>query len=144
MLTRAGRGASFPQREESAVFPERHAHARFSLRPEAAPAGAITLAAMVATVATVLLVERLSGIEPVLARVLSILMLVFAPAMLAAIYSLFFEKSRAYAVLDFLIAGIVLGKEPATWYWLKMYVPFVIALTVFCLIVRLLSKKFRE
>jgi hypothetical protein len=77
-------------------------------------------------------------------RPLSIVVLFFAPALLGAIYSLVFEKSKVYSSVDLALAGIVLRMLPFTWYWMALYLPFACAFTVFCAVVRLLGYRRKQ
>jgi hypothetical protein len=114
---------------------------RRSLRLSDAPVGAAALGSIVSAVLMIPVSSSFVGRETPLIRVLSIVILLFAPAILGAIYSLFFEKSKVYGSLDLLLAGIALALQPVAWVWLTMYFPFVLAFTVFCAIVRLMPQK---
>ena len=99
---------------------------------------------MMAIVSVVLITAAASHSDDerkVIGRMLSTLVLVFAPALLAALYSLFFEKSKVYGSVDLLLACIVLLKLPVTWYWLEIYWPAVCGFTLFCGAVRVLEQR---
>ncbi len=70
---------------------------------------------------------------------LSMVVLLFAPAMLGAIYSLIFEKSKVYSCFDLALASSWLRLLPFTRYWIGMYLPFACAFAAFCAVVRLLQ-----
>jgi hypothetical protein len=119
-------------------------HDRFSLQPRHAPSGAVTLVLIVSCAVMVPIAEHFASRGTVLSRVLSIVVLVLAPSILSGLYSLFFERSKVYGSLDLLLAGIVLAKQPSTWYWLKVYLPFACAFTVFCVVVLVLERRGRR
>jgi hypothetical protein len=77
-------------------------------------------------------------------RALSIVVLFFAPALLGAIYSLVFEKSKVYSVIDLALAGIALRMLPFAWYWMGLYLPFACAFAAFCAVVRLLENRLKR
>ena len=66
---------------------------------------------------------------------LSILLLLFPPAILSAVYSLFFEKSKLYGGLNVLLIGILVLLQPPAWHWLSFYLPIVCVFTIFCAVV---------
>jgi len=68
-------------------------------------------------------------------------MFVFPPAILGAVYSLFFEASKLYGALALLLAGIVLLVQPLTWDWFGIYLPFACAFTALCAVVRVLERR---
>ena len=136
MSTRANRGESLPQGSENGFVVQRfNRNNRFSLRPGGAPIGAATLASIASGILIIMVVESLGGNRTAVNRALSIVILLFAPAMLGAIYSVFFEKSKLYGCFGLVLSGAVLRMLPFTWYWLDMYVPFACAFTAFCAIV---------
>jgi hypothetical protein len=102
--------------------------------------GAAALGSIVSAVLMILVSSSFVGTGTPLSRALSIVILLFAPAILGAIYSLFFEKSKLYGGLDLVLAGFVLLVQPFTWVWVSMYFPFALAFTVFCAIVRLIAQ----
>ncbi len=141
MLTKA-RGESLarePVEEDSAA--SRHFRDRISSRSRDARAGTIALIAIVAAVLLMSLQEYFGSERTVPARILSILVAVLAPAILAALYSLFFERSKLYGCIDLLLAVILFFKQPFTWYWVEMYWPVVCAFTLFCAAVRVLEQR---
>ena len=105
---------------------------RLSLRFLDAPAGAISLFFIVFGVMVLPLAATFGGTGPSVRIVLSILFFLFPPAILSAVYSLFFEKSKLHGGLDVLLATIVLVAQPLAWYWLSLYLPTACAFTVFC------------
>ena len=136
MLTKARRGQSFPR---SLVTPTFNSNKRLSLRLRDAPIGVTALGSIVSGVLT-MRVAQLFGAQPMpVSRALSIVALFFAPAVLGAIYSLVFEKSKVYSSIDLALAGIALRMLPFAWYWMGLYFPFVCAFTTFCAVVRLLE-----
>ena len=141
MLTNADRGRPVVHKrtEDAFIAATRTSPDRFSLRLQAAPAGVITLVAMVSGLLLIPIGAHF-GKGSVLSRVLSIVVFVFAPAILGALYSLFFEESKLYGCVDLLLAGVVLLKQPFTWFWVEIYVPFACAFTILCVIVRLLKR----
>jgi hypothetical protein len=114
---------------------------RLSWHLRDAPVGAAALGSIIFGVLMIPIGSSFVGRGTPLTRVLSIVILLFAPAILGAIYSLFFEKSKVYGGLDFFLAGIVLLVQPFAWVWLSMYFPFALAFTVFCAIVRLMPSR---
>jgi hypothetical protein len=145
MLTRNGRGNPLPQKPiEDAFARTRDTHDRFSLRPRDAIAGSVTLIAVVLGVLIIREAVYFGEERTVLSRMLSITIFVFAPAILTALYSLFFEKSKVYGGVDLLLAGVVLLKLPFTWYWLEMYWPVACGFTLFCAAVRMFDHRWRE
>jgi hypothetical protein len=142
MLTRT-RPAESGSRKANNSFDARKNHPSDlrSLRLRDAPVGAAALGSIVSAVLMILVGSSLVGTGTPLSRALSIVILLFAPAILGAIYSLFFEKSKLYGGLDLLLAGFALLIQPFTWVWLSMYLPFALAFTVFCAIVRLIAQR---
>jgi hypothetical protein len=94
---------------------------------------------MVAGVLTIRVAELFAAQGIPVGRALSIVVLFFAPAVLGAIYSLVFEKSKVYSSIDLALAGIVLGMLRFAWYWMGLYFPFACAFTAFCAVVRWLE-----
>jgi len=138
MLTKARRGQSLPR---SLVAPIFNRNKRLSLRLRDAPIGVAALGSIVSGALTIRLAE-LFGAQPIpVSRVLSIVVLFLAPALLGAIYSLVFEESKVYSTIDLALAGIVLRMLPFTWYWMGLYLPFACAFTAFCAVVRLLEQR---
>jgi hypothetical protein len=111
-----------------------------SLRLRDAPVGAAALGSIVSAVLVILVGSSFRTGIP-LSKALSVIILLFSPAILGAIYSLFFEQSKLYGVLGLLLAGFVLLIRPFTWVWLSLYFPFAFAFTVFCAIVRLIAQR---
>ena len=145
MSTRAGRRE--PQRHrpvEDGSAPTRDARQVFSLRPRDALAGAIALMAIASGALIIAGESRLGDDRTLFSRMLSTLVLVFAPSILAAVYSLFFEKSKIYGSLDLLLAGIVILKMPFAWFWLRLYWPVACVFTLFCAAVRLLDLRLMD
>jgi hypothetical protein len=145
MSTRASRGEPLPQDPiEDDFATTRDAHDRLSLRPRDALAGAI---AMIAIASGVLIIAGMShsGDErTVVSRMLSTVVLLFAPSILAALYSIFFERSKIYGIVDLLLSGLVILKLPFTWYWLRLYLPVACAFAVLCAAVWALEQRGRQ
>jgi len=114
---------------------------RLSLQLRDAPIGVAALGSIVSGVLTFRAVELFGAQRIPVSRGLSIVVLLFAPALLGAIYSLVFEKSKVYSSVDLALAGIVLRMLPFTWYWMGLYLPFACAFTAFCAVVRLLDHR---
>jgi hypothetical protein len=112
---------------------------RLSLRLRDAPMGVAALGSIVAGVLTLRFAEMFETQRLPLSQALSIVVFFFAPALLGAIYSLFFEESKIYGMIDLVLAGIVLRMLPFTWYWIGLYFPYACALAAFCAVVRLLE-----
>ena len=92
-----------------------------SLRFRDARLGAIGLLLIVLGVMLFRLAASFGGTGPSLRRALStlsILLLLFPPATLSAVYSLFFEKSKFYGALNVLLISIVVLLQPMAWHWL--------------------------
>jgi hypothetical protein len=106
-----------------------------------APIGVAALGSIVSGVLTIRAAELFGAQRIPVSRMLSIVVLFIAPALLGAIYSLVFEKSKVYSSIDLALAGIVLRMLPFTWYWMGMYLPFACAFTAFCAVVRLLEHR---
>ena len=141
MLTKAGHGRSLPRAFVPRIFNRNY---RLSLRLRHAPMGAAALGSIIVGVLTSRVAEAFGGQGTPATRVLSIFVLFFAPAMLAAIYSLVFEKSKVYGSVSLALAGIALRLMPFTWYWLGMYLPFACAFTAFCAVVRCLEHRHKR
>jgi len=114
---------------------------RLSLRLRDAPMGVAALGSIVSGILTIRVAELFGAQRITVSLALSIVVLFFAPALLGAIYSLVFEKSKVYSSVDLALAGIVLRMLPFTWYWMGMYLPFACAFTAFCAVVRLLAHR---
>jgi hypothetical protein len=71
----------------------------------------------------------------------SILILLFPPATLSAVYSLFFEKSKFYGALTAFLISIVVWLQPLAWRWLSLYLPIVCVFTIFCGVVWALKRR---
>jgi hypothetical protein len=71
--------------------------------------------------------------------VLSILFFLFPPAILSAVYSLFFEKSKFYGSLNVFLVSIVVLLQPLAWHWLSLYLPIVCVFAIFCAVLWALS-----
>jgi hypothetical protein len=142
MLTRTRDAESPPRKVSNGVDARKNdtSDRRF-LRLRDAPIGVAALGAIVSGVLMIPLGSSFGGKGTPFSRVLSIVILLFAPAILGAIYSLFFEKSKVYGGLDLLLAGIALLVQPFTCAWLSMYFPFALAFTIWCAIVRLMAKR---
>ena len=138
MLTRVRRGQSLPR---SLIAPIFNSNNRLSLRLRDAPIGVAALGSIVSGILTIRVAELFGAQRITLSLALSIVVLFFAPALLGAIYSLVFEKSKVYSSIDLALAGIVLRMLPFTWYWMGMYLPFACAFTAFCAVVRLLEHR---
>lgn len=145
MSTRASRGERLPHDPiEDDFATTRDARDRLSLRPRDALAGAIALMAVASGVLIIAGESRSGDERTVVSRILSTVVLLFAPSILAALYSIFFERSKVYGIVDMLFAGFVILKLPFTWYWLKLYLPVACAFTVFCAVVRALEQRGRQ
>jgi hypothetical protein len=115
-----------------------------SMRFRDAPLGAISSLLIVLGVILFPLAGSFGGTAPSLRRVLSVfsvLFLLFPPAILSAVYSLFFEKSKFYGGLNVLLVSIVVFLQPLAWHWLSLYLPIVCAFTIFCAVVRALRRR---
>ena len=142
MLTRSGHGESLSRKAEDRfvrrIFTSNN---RLSLRLCDAPIGAAALASIISGVLMIPVAESFGGLRTAAGRALSIVILLFAPAILGAIYSLAFEKSKVYGSLDLALAGIALRVLPFTWYWLSRFLPFACAFTAFCAVVRWFERR---
>lgn len=101
-----------------------------------APLGAVSL---VLTVLSMLLFRL--GVGLIGAKAVGMLFLLLPPAVLSAVYSLFFEVSKLYGCLALLLASVILVTQPFTWYWLKSYFPVGVAFILFCGVVWILKCK---
>ena len=138
MLTKVRRGQSLPR---SLIAPIFNSNNRLSLRLRDAPIGVAALGSIVSGILTIRVAELFGAQRITVSLALSIVVLFFAPALLGAIYSLVFEKSKVYGSIDLALAGIVLRMLPFTWYWMGVYLPFACAFTAFCAVVRLLEHR---
>ncbi len=144
MLTKAGGERFAQERGEKNFASTRRLRDWISSRPRDAIAGTIALLAIVAAVLLLALQEYFGDERTVLARMLSIVAFVIAPALLAALYSVFFERSKVYGGVDLLLAVILFLKQPFTWYWVETYWPIVCAFTLFCAAVRVLEQRVKR
>ena len=116
-----------------------------SMRFRDAPLGAIGLLLIVLGVMLFPLAASFAGTAPSSLRkvlsVLSVLFLLFPPAILSAVYSLFFEKSKFYGVLNVLLVSIVVLLQPLAWHWLGLYLPIACVFTIFCAVVWVLKSR---
>jgi hypothetical protein len=114
-----------------------------SLRFRDAPLGAIGLLLIVLGVMLFPLAASFGGTAPSSLRrvlsVLSILFLLFPPATLSAVYSLFFEKSKFYGGLSVLLVSTIVLLQPLARHWLSLYLPIVCVFTIFCAVVWVLK-----
>jgi hypothetical protein len=141
MLTRSGHGESFSRKAGHGFVVRICTSDRLSLRLRDAPLGAVALVSIVSGVLLIPVAASFLGKGTPLSRALTIVILLFAPAILGAVYSLFFEKSKVYGSVDLLLAGTAILVHPFTWHWLGMYVPFASAFTVFCAAVLILEHR---
>jgi hypothetical protein len=114
-----------------------------ALRFRDAPLGTIGLLLTVLGVLLFPMAGSFGGTAPSIRRVLSmlsILLLLFPPAILSAVYSLFFEKSKFCGGLNVFLASIVVLLQPHAWHWLSLYLPIVCVFTIFCAVVSLLER----
>ncbi len=114
-----------------------------SLRFRDALVGIISLALIGFAVLLFPLAASLGAVELSIRRVFSILFFFFPPAILGALYSLFFEKSKLYGCLSIFLASIVLLVQPLVRHWLSLYLPVGIAFTVFCALVWALERRLK-
>jgi hypothetical protein len=70
----------------------------------------------------------------------TILFLLFSPAILIAVYSLFFEQSKFYGTLGFLLIGVAVLIQPLAWYWAKLYVPEAVAFVALSIVIWALGR----
>jgi hypothetical protein len=106
----------------------------FSLRLRDAWMGAIGIVLIVLGIVLTLLVASFR-IMPT-----TILFLLFSPAILIAVYSLFFEQSKLYGTLGLLLIGVAVSIQPIAGYWAKLYVPEAVAFVAFCLVIWALER----
>lgn len=140
MLIDARRRQSLTRKtEQSFVARVFKSNNQLSLRLRAAPIGAAALGSIVSGVLMIRADESFGGQRTAANLALSIVVLLFAPAMLGAIYSLILEKSKVYSCFNLALAATWLRLLPFTWYWIGMYLPFVCAFAAFCAFVRLLE-----
>jgi hypothetical protein len=140
MLTNARRSQSLPRNTEQSFVARRlRSNNRLSLRPCDAPIGAAALGSIASGVLMIHVAESFGGQRRVANVALSMVVLLFAPAMLGAIYSLIFEKSKVYSCFDLALAATWLRLLPFTRYWIGMYLPFACAFAAFCAVVRWLQ-----
>jgi len=112
-----------------------------SLRFRDAPLGAISLLLVVLGVILLPIATSFGGAELSIRTAFSILLFLFPPAILSAVYTLFFEKSKLCGSLSVLLATIVLWVQPLAWHWLNLYLPIGCAFTIFCAVVRALKDR---
>ena len=115
-----------------------------SLRFRDAPLGMIGLFLIALGVMFFPLAGSFGGTVPSLRRVpsvLSILFLLFPPAILSSVYSLFFEKSKFYGGLNVLLVSIIVLLQPLAWHSLKLYLPIACVFTIFCAVVWALKRR---
>lgn len=142
MWTKSSQSESLPPDPiEDAFERARNTHDRLSFRPREAVAGFVALMAIVFGVLLITLRSYVSDQRTALPRMLSAVVLVFGPAILAAIGSLIFERSKVFGCAALLLAGLVLLKYPFTWYWLRIYWPVACAFTLFCAAARILERR---
>src|ERR1700730_13098814 len=141
MLTRSGHGESFSRKAGHGFVARICTSDRLSLRLRDAPMGAAALASVVSGFLLIPVAAAFHGKGTSLGRALMIVILLFAPAILGAVYSLFFERSKVYGSVDLLLGGITILVQPFTWHWLALYLPIVSAFTVFCAVVRMLEHR---
>lgn len=140
MLTRGGCRDSLAGKSEDSLVAHTFDRNRWlSLQPRDAPIGTVVLALIVAGVLMIRITESFGRQRTPTGRMLSVVILFFAPAILGGVYSLFFEKSKVYGILDLVLAGIALWLLPFTWVWLNTYLPFACILAAFCALVRVLE-----
>lgn len=114
-----------------------------SLRFRDAPLGTIGLLLIVLGVMLFPLAASFGGTAPLRRglSMLSILLLLFPPAILSAVYSLFFEKSKFCGGLNVLLVSIVVLLQPLAWHWLSLYLPIACVFTMFCAVVWVLKRR---
>ena len=109
-----------------------------SLRFRDARLGAIGLLVIVFGVMLFPLASSFGEMTPPFRRVLSlffIIVLLFPPAILSAVYSLFFEKSKFYGGLNVLLVSIIVLLQPLAWRWLRFYLPIACIFTILCAVI---------
>jgi hypothetical protein len=109
---------------------------RFSLRLRDASMGAIGILLIVLGIILVPLAASF-GMMPII-----MLFALFSPAVLIAIYSLFFEQSKIYGVLGLFLTGVAVLIQPLASYWAELCAPEMVAFVAFCTLLSLL-KRFR-
>jgi VIT1/CCC1 family predicted Fe2+/Mn2+ transporter len=114
---------------------------RLSLRFRDAQLGAISSLLIAFGVMLFPLATALGEIEASLRHVVSIVLFLFPPAILGAVYSLFFEKSKFYGGLSILLTTIALLVKPLAWHWLHPYLPIGCVFIIFCAIVWVLNSR---
>jgi hypothetical protein len=119
----------------------RHTTDRPSLRLRDALIGAVALVSILSAILVIPVAASFGWKGTPVSRALAIAMFVFPPAMLGAVYSLFFEASKLYGALALLLAGIALVLQPLTWDWLEICLPFACAFTALCAVVRVLERR---
>ena len=112
-----------------------------SLRFRNARLGAISSLLIVLGVMLFPVATAFGGIDASLRRVLFIVLFLFPPAILSAVYSLFFEKSKLYGGLSILLTTIALLVQPLAWYWLYPYLPIGCVFIIFCAVVWVLKSR---
>jgi hypothetical protein len=112
-----------------------------SLRFRNAPLGAISSLLIMLGLILFPLATSFGGAESSIRKAFSILLFLFPPAILSAVYSLFFEKSKLYGSLSVLLAAIVLLVQPLAWHVPDLYLPIGCAFTIFCAVVRALKRR---
>ena len=70
-----------------------------------------------------------------------ILLIVFPSAIFSALYSLFFERSKFYAMVTCVLATMAFLIQPFTWYFAKLYLPLVAVFCLFCTALWLLKSR---
>jgi hypothetical protein len=141
MLTKSEHGESLPQKTGNGFVARMCTRDRLSLRLRDARIGVAALVSIVLGVLLIPVAASSGGKGTPLSRALTVVILLFAPAILSAVYSLFFEKSKVYGSVDLLLAGIVILVKPFTWYWLDIYLPFAFFFTIFCAVLRVLEDR---
>ncbi len=68
------------------------------------------------------------------------LFLLFSPATLIAVYSIFFEQSKLYGTLGVVLIAIAVVMQPLAWYWAKVFLPEAVVFVAFCLVVSVLKR----
>jgi hypothetical protein len=144
MLTRSVRGDSTTRQIRNNFFTRIFSDHRLSLRPDDAAIGFAALGFIVLVVLMISVAESFLGQRTAAPRVLLVLILLFAPATLGAVYSLAFEKSKVYGSVDLTLACVLLRMLPFAWYWNRMYGPITCAFTAFCGLIRFLQHRWKR
>jgi len=110
---------------------------RFSLRLKDAYIGAISVLLIVLAILLAPIGASFRTMPTVT------IFLLFSPAALIAVYSLFFERSKLYGTLALLMIAIAVATQPLAWFWAKLYTPEAVAFVAFCVLVSVL-KRFRN